>query len=345
MDVFKQFKEEAELFFVTELIAGPKIERVFTRCLDIVFNITKSPEIDSNRGLIVYDLKYGQGKSLFFEVVQHRCNRVNGRNHFVMTSAKELVSIYKNGGEAALLEKIKCRNLFIDDIGDEGNKGEPKIFSYYHDKLNVMRFVLLKRYEWWLDKKLGWKTYGTTNLSIDDIGKVYDGRVADRLMQMVYIENFDFLAEGKSFRQMAGTRKLTPDEIRANWAKVTPEKPQAEAIDMVAFMNGLLSEGKDYLNAMSSWGIVTDFMIERGYLTPEDLGTIDEQKLAEARTLEVLAVKKFCKVYYIDPTARENAQKEALQNIKAKTVRDRAEMILAKQKFFTYLEQPGFKFE
>ena len=75
---------------------------------------------------------------------------------------RTLVKIFVEQGEEALLKFISCKNLFIDDIGDEG---ERKVFKHFSNEMNVIRYVILKRYEFWLDEEKEWKTYATTNLS------------------------------------------------------------------------------------------------------------------------------------------------------------------------------------
>ena len=270
---FNNFVEESELFFVTKFIESEKIKQMYSNCLDIIFGL--SGTVDSGRGIIVFNEKYGQGKTFLFDVVQHRFRRRYGKNLFVRTSAKDLCDLYTEQGKEALLKFIRCKNLFIDDIGDEGKE---KMFKHYGEQLNVLRWVLLKRYEFWCDK--GWKTFGTTNLTKLQIAKEYDGRVADRIEQMSHWFSFSFLGAGKSFRQYTGTRRLSPQEIAMNWKKF--EKPkEIEKVDLEKYFNELIHEEDSYFSGKdnSFWRFAKEYMIEKGVLTDKDFDKIDERTL------------------------------------------------------------------
>lgn len=339
---FDKFVEEAELFFIKKMLSGPALKNKYMFCLDIIFNITKDPERDYSRGIIAYNPKYGQGKSFFFEVVFHRHKRLFGKNLFKMTSSKELVEVYKEGGEAALNEFIQVRNLFIDDIGDEG-----AIKEFYHkgNKLNVIRHVILKRYEVWTKK--GWRTFGTTNLTIEDIADNYDGRVADRLMQMVYFEEFKFLSEG-SFRQTTKTRKLTTEEVKQSWEKVkVPEK--IERVDTTRYLNELLLEEEDYLNSMGdfNWGFVKKQLLERGTITQALFDKIDEDTLSSARSWLKVHIKESVRITMGNATIslQSREHEKRVNAITAEDVRNVAENIIVKKFFLELKQNENFKFD
>lgn len=339
---YNNFIEEAELFFVKKFISSPTIEKKFSFCLDIIFNISKTPELDYSRGIIAFNTKYGQGKSFFFDVVFHRHKRLYNRNLFKKTSAKELANVFKEHGEDYLLQFISVRNLFIDDIGDEG---DDKIFAHFNNKMNVIRYVLLKRYEMWVNK--GYRTFGTTNLSIQDIAKIYDGRVADRLMQMVYFEEFDFLSKG-SFRQVKETRQLTQQEIQANWKKL--EKPvEIKQVDVIAYLNELLTESEDYYDNTGdlTWSFVKKVMMEKGYLKKEDFDCITEEMLDASELLEKKNIRESVRVIMKNavPSVRNARLQNEYKNINRGRVYELAENLIAKRKFLDYKAQPNFKFE
>ncbi|QCW20404.1 hypothetical protein [Flavobacterium phage FPSV-S2] len=341
-DLYKRFINEAEMFFVKKFITSPTIEKTFTFCLDVIYNFNNDPEVDYNRGIIAFNKKYGVGKSFFFDVVHHLHFRIRNQYIFKKTSAKELVNVFKEKGEAELLEFIKVKNLFIDDIGDEG---DDKFFSHYNNKMNVIRFVLLKRYEWWVSK--GFRTFGTTNLTIEEIAKNYDGRVADRFMQMVYFEHFDFLETG-SFRQIKSTRKLTQQEIQENWKKL--EKPKVEEkIDVVAFMNDLLIESDDYLQNMGevAWSFVKKFMLEKEYLKTTDFDEIDDAMFDAARSLEKKQIRESISVLMKNciPVVRENKREEKYKEITRDSTMNIAQNVITKRKFLELRNDKNFKFK
>lgn len=331
--VYINFIEEAENFFVKPFLSTDTIKREYTFCLDVLFNISKTQ--DTARGIMAVNPRYGQGKSFFFDVVNHRAKRRKGKPLFVKTTAKDLCQLYTSAGQGEnpqtkLEQFIKCKNLFIDDIGDEGDN---KVFSHYANKLNVMRFVLLKRYEWWIEK--GWKTYGTTNLTIEEIGDCYDGRVADRLKQMVHWKEFDFLGKG-SFRQMEQTRVLTQVEIDKNWEKFkAPEK--SEKIDLIKYFNDMINEPDEYFEGLdlSAWSFTKEFLIKKGLLTDEDLQAISESDLVGSEALlkhstrkTIGSQKKHAKASY-----RRDTIRRAIGKITKRDIYNTAENIIAKKAF------------
>lgn len=338
---FLKFVEEAELFFVKKYIYNSKLEKKISFCLDVIFNITKNPEIDYSKGIIVFSKKYGQGKSFFFEVVFHRHRRLYNKNLYKRTTSKDLVNVFKEQGESGLLEFINVKNIFIDDIGDEGDNKE---FSHYNNKMNVIRFVMLKRYELWVEK--GWRTFGTTNLTIQDIAENYDGRVADRIMQMVYFEEFDFLEKG-SFRQVKESRKLTQEEINFNLQKFKKEE-QVQKVDVKAYMNGLLKEKDEYLYNLGevTWTMIRNYLLENRFLEQKEIENIPDNVLETARVVAKKNARENIKVLMANclKEAQRNALDKRISSINNSEVLNIAQNSIAKRRFFELKEQPNFKF-
>lgn len=344
--MYDGFVEEAENFFVSKFITSPTIEKEYSDCLDIIFDVTKT--VDCGRGIIAFNQKYGQGKSFFFDVINHRFKRIhNGQNLFKRVTAKDLVQIYvstKNGEDPQqkLIEAISVKRLFIDDIGDEG---EQKIFHNYANELNVIRFVLLKRYEFWMEK--GWITYGTTNLTIEQMAKSYDGRVSDRLLQMCHWREFKFLKDG-SFRQISETRKLTNVEIEKNWLKFKKPEQEVEKVDLEKYFNELIQEPDAYFigKDISFWTFVKQYLLGKGLLKPEDFENISDQDLMASEMRLKDDVREFTKSRYKHAPleVRSNQISEALKRIKSKDVLNVAQNKVARAKFME-LREKQHKFE
>lgn len=287
---FKNFVWEAEYFFVTKFESSPTIEAVYTDCLDIIYNISGDRTEDQKKGIIAQNPKYGQGKSFFFEVANHRHLRRYKKPLFVFITAQELCDMYTSTEKGRdpkrrITDYINVEMLFIDDIGEELKDGKER--SHYGNKLNVIRFVILERYKLWIKK--GWRTYGTTNLSMEngDFAENYGGRPADRLLQMCHFKEFRFLETG-SFRQVRSTRPLTPDEIEGRWAqihKLTAKKE--ETVDKVGYFNELIHEPESYIKSrdISYWGWVSEFLQARGLLKQSDFDKIDEAHLEQAEEI------------------------------------------------------------
>ena len=197
----------------------------------------------------------------------------------------------------------------------------------------------------WVNK--GYRTFGTTNLSIQDIAKIYDGRVADRLMQMVYFEEFDFLSKG-SFRQVKETRQLTQQEIQANWKKL--EKPiEIKQVDVVAYLNELLTESEEYYENTGdlTWGFVKKVMLEKGYLKDSDFDEITEEILNASELLERKNVRESVRVIMKNavPSVRDSKLESEYRKINRNRVNEVAENLITKKKFLEYKAQPNFKFQ
>jgi len=330
---FDRFKEEAELFFVKKFITSNSIQSKYSFCLDVFFELDNNPEIEYGRGIIMYSPHYGQGKSFFFDVIEHRCRRIENRNIFKRTTAKDLVTYCIENGEDALKDFIKVKNLYIDDIGDEGDN---KNFQIKKSKnmINVLRFVLLYRYEMWV--KHGWKTYGTTNLNIDELARCYDGRLSDRIKQMVHWVDVEFLKNGKSFRQYEGTRKLTQNEIALNYKKIAPKEKEPEAPDTTKYLNDLINESHEYINRMGwvDWKLVKTLLIDRKLLDYTDFMFTDNQ-LEHAEFVlkhDIVDTVKFL-LRDTDREVRLAERQRRLADVGDKEITDMAATIVAKQKF------------
>lgn len=332
---FENLVKEAEMFFVKKLITGKRLKEEYSDCLDILFNITKTKDV--SRGILAHNPNYGQGKSFFFDVVSHRHKRLKGKNLFVKTTAKDLCAIYtstKKGKdpENALIEFISVRNLFIDDIGEELKEGAFR--HNYANKLNVLRFVLLKRYELWIEK--GWITHGTTNLSIDEIAKNYDGRVADRLMQMTYFKEFKFLKNG-TFRQMAETRKLTKEEIDKSWGLLKKDKP-IEKVNLEDYFNSLIKEPDSYFenNGIMFWTFMKDYFVDKKILTDHDFDKIDENMIDATELLLRKEARELTKsqMKHATPIVVGRRIDESLSNITRLQIYEASKNMIVKRKFF-----------
>lgn len=331
---YSNFIEEAELFFVKPFLNNEKIKKEYSECLDIIYGITN--EMDSSRGIIAQNPKYGQGKSFFFEVVNHRNLRTKGKYAFKWTTARELCDIYvstdKNQDPLKRLNDfINVKNLFIDDIGDELRDAE--IRHNYSNKINVLRYVLLRRYDLWV--KNGYKTFGTTNLEINDIAEKYDGRLADRFLQMTYFKKFDFLENG-SFRQMSESRRLTEKEIQQSFKKF--EKPKKiEKINLKEYFNGLINESDAYLEGqcLAFWDFVMSYMVDCKIIQENAFKSINDLDLKKAEFVlrKEANENTNSNLKHAPNGTKRLAIKKIMKKINGNTVYQAAKTIIAKDKF------------
>ncbi len=105
-----------------------------------------------------------------------------------MAKAKELTKDHR------ALDKRQAvgprgHDLIIDDIGTE------PIANNYGVKSEFLTETLIARYDLWFSK--GYLTFGTTNLTLEDMTERYGPRVTDRLKEMCWIKS---PTPGKSYR-------------------------------------------------------------------------------------------------------------------------------------------------
>ena len=204
---YLKYIDEAKKYFVTEFLESDKLKEGITKALDVILNLDND---FSGKGLMLFSKSFGQGKTFFFEIVYNRILRFTKVKPWKSTTAKDLRAIYTTKGIEALDNEIRCKNLFIDDLGEEEETGKN-----FGDEMNVLRYVILKRYEMFVRNNC--KLHLTTNLTIKEIAEKYDPKVADRLLGMTEKVEFDFL--NGSFRQVKTARRLTEDEKKKTAVK------------------------------------------------------------------------------------------------------------------------------
>lgn len=321
---YLNYKEEAEAYFLTTFLDGsPKIKERITEALNVVLNLDKKP---IKKGLIVYSKSWGQGKTLFFEIIYNRVFRLSGKRLFKKTTAKELREVYTKNGLAGLKEFISCRDLFIDDLGDEEEEAK-----HFGDDLNVLKFVLLNRYEMWINKNF--QLYLTTNLSINEIAERYDGRVADRLMQMTETVEFDFI-EG-SFRQVKNSRRLSEQEKKKEVKQEA--KKQNYDNDYLIYLDRMAEEVRQEIDLVAHW---SDFWVM--YLFFERKG-FELRKPTEEDQERAKVIIKQDKVLNSGKRADLQQIKEGLKKFDPMQLHNATLSIIGRE-LFTKLAKEKFKF-
>lgn len=303
--VYKLFKEEANHFFVSEFIESAKIEKIYKQSIRFILDPNEP------RGVIAYHSKYGQGKTFLFNVL-HSCWKHNfNQNLFLQTSSKELVDLYKSKGEEELNKFIQVKNIFIDDIGAEVKDGSA-ITKNFGNSMNVVEYVIFKRYELW--EKKGWKFHGSSNIDINQIAKIYGGRVADRMAQMTEILEFDMIAT--SFRQVKKVRPLTEHEKKVNLEKYFPKKKNdsVERVDMVKFLNDLIQDPeKETLNHdVYFWTFIRKYLERNDLIKYEN---ITDKDLEAAELLARKSIRTGTEAAYKNLVVANREKKEAYNNL------------------------------
>lgn len=287
---YQYFKKIAETFFVTKFIENEDVKKKYMDCIDAVLNVSNT--INTKKGVMVYSKNYGQGKSFLFEVLYWYFMTFKNRRLFKCTTAKDLVEIYKVGGKEELDKFIKVKDLFIDDIGDELRDGG-NVVSHFGEKMNVIRYVILERYKHWT--KNDFRTLLTTNLAFNEIAEKYDGRVSDRLKEMVHLIDFTFI-DG-SFRQMKGAERISAEKRDLLLEKYRKEI-EVEKVDLKSHFNEMMKvdETKISYDDFVYWRFLSGFMIDNGIMVKEDVKKSDvfnaKKMIAENKANEKKAGKR-----------------------------------------------------
>ena len=145
---------------------------------------------DINKGLLVYGT-YGVGKSLFFQIMNQVGKEVysnlnNRKFLFGSQTAPWIVSEHMNSTKPGYTGNFRVSGLYtgrlyIDDLGAE---------ELCFNKYELMEDILFHRH------RNGARTFVTTNLTPEEIGTRYGGRLDDRIGQMFNIIEW----KGESFR-------------------------------------------------------------------------------------------------------------------------------------------------
>ena len=156
-------------------------------------------ELDYDKGWFLFG-SIGRGKSLTMRLMHEYLRSVakrfpqyykKNKNRFGndWKSASVITNLYAKDGLPKLGPMLEINHtLFIDELGRE-----PIPASNYGTRMNVMQFVLQMRY----DIRSYSMTHVTTNLSLDDVAKVYGVYIADRCIEM-----FNFIEfRGESLRR------------------------------------------------------------------------------------------------------------------------------------------------
>lgn len=199
------YEMESRLFREAFLEVEPNfnIEKADKRILNSVFawvwknSASNSLGLDYNKGLFFYG-SLGRGKTMTLHALRKYLIGLNYRRHnqrrddyrlgTYWKSASELANLYAADGQPALTEfyQSDCC-LFIDELGREPNPA-----NNYGTKLDVIQFLLQMRY----DHRHTSVTHITTNLSLEDIGRIYGYYIADRCLEL-----FNFIEfKGESLR-------------------------------------------------------------------------------------------------------------------------------------------------
>ena len=200
------YDKEARFFRQAVLEVEPNfnVEKADKRILNSIFAwVWKNSKmntlgLDFNKGLFFYG-SLGRGKTMTLLALRKyliglhsrtcQMTRSDYRLGTYWKSASELANLYAADGQPALTEFFNrdcC--LFIDELGREPNPA-----NNFGTKLDVIQFLLQMRY----DHRHTSVTHITTNLSLEDMARVYGNYIADRCLEL-----FNFIEfRGESFRR------------------------------------------------------------------------------------------------------------------------------------------------
>lgn len=137
------------------------------------------------KGILIHG-NCGTGKSSVFDILEIISKKYNVKTlRFLNTQSQNIVTEFNLNGDE-IVEKLRLGRIHFDDLGNE------RIANSWGVKENLFKRIIEMRYDEF--KKNGTKTYVTTNLTIEELAKLYNGglgkdrnRIEDRLFEMFNI--------------------------------------------------------------------------------------------------------------------------------------------------------------
>ena len=187
-----------ELFGKTFLIDPADYEVIFKVLVYTIKdeNNARRHKIDLNKGILLCG-PIGCGKTSLMKLI----NGINPpQEKYIIKSCREVSFDFISHGYEALHKysylsfvykqttKVP-RTWCFDDLGTEN------ILKYYGNDCNVMAEILLSRYDLFVEYDM--KTHLTTNLTAQEIEKIYGSRVRSRMREMFNLISFGQASKDK----------------------------------------------------------------------------------------------------------------------------------------------------
>lgn len=163
------------------------VNDIFTWCLGMNGNL------DCDKGLWLWG-NNGTGKTTMLKIIKDFCRAIGKRDAmgneygFRIVSVPEICGIYEKEGRGGIEQFATLRRQAFDELG-----AEEVITGHYGTPLNVMEYILMRRY----DRRYDDFTHVTTNLTKEELKERYKDRVYDRCKEMF---NFIYLG-GATYRK------------------------------------------------------------------------------------------------------------------------------------------------
>lgn len=146
----------------------------------------KKHNIDLKKGILLIG-PVGCGKTSWMKLIQTILFK---HEHFPVKSARNIAHEFNQEG-FEIISRYGARKttLCLDDIGVEQN------IKFYGNECNTIAEILLHRYELMQTHQI--ITHATTNLTANEIEKIYGTRVRSRLRSMFNLISFPSTAKDK----------------------------------------------------------------------------------------------------------------------------------------------------
>jgi DNA replication protein DnaC len=149
-------------------------------------DLCKKYDLDLSKGLLLIG-PVGCGKTSLMHLVQ---TILLPSEYFQVKSARSIAHEFNNEGFSVIdTYGHRKRTICFDDLGVEQN------IKFYGNECNTIAEILLHRYELLKNNKI--VTHATTNLTANEIEKIYGTRVRSRLREMFNLISFPADAKDK----------------------------------------------------------------------------------------------------------------------------------------------------
>lgn len=154
---------------------------IFTLCLYFIRDRERCEQlgIDVDKGLLLSG-PVGCGKTSLMKLLKHM---VPHRRSYAVIPSRNIVFAFNHIGYKVIGDYGGSQCFCFDDLGVEPSG------VHFGKECNVMREILLSRYELFVDFKH--KTYATTNLNAAELEERYGIRVRSRMRELFNLVAFD----------------------------------------------------------------------------------------------------------------------------------------------------------
>lgn len=183
-------------YFISEKLEFPEYE--ITPEIEAIFRFfIEGQHLARKRGFILHG-NVGTGKTVLMKILFGYA----AFYHYIpmpdFIPVYKILSEFRQSGEPAIARIIESKQLIIDDLGTED------FINVFGSRRNLLQEIIFERY----DKGPDFRTYYTTNLTLQEIQEFYGSRILSRLTETAF---WDETTLTGGDRRLGECRALKPE--------------------------------------------------------------------------------------------------------------------------------------